>query len=337
VKQMNNLKYSYYLGRSLEQKYSTTVKPDHPLIFSGPDIIVGDRGKLFGIFIPKYSEFNNHYLLYSRVIYSKMAYPNNLISILLFSDKFESLWDFSSPLNWPFNNCFSEHSLSELYSFIDKSNGNNNNTYFEEEVCPQNHDVYSAIYTNIFSELQNDMNSEYNYCKPSKTTKSSYSSTREAQRLDYDIQVSTDIISKELHNHTADKITNINYPLGFHETNNFKSSFSSNFNIQQGDNRLTQNDCIPRIIRRKEIDLYSEDLLSIHTGGYVSGQLDSYNHKGILYLECGQISQYRFDPIKPIRALAFMGVFPYLKLLKGKYERLIETTQEQYEKIIRKY
>ncbi|HEX9990401.1 MAG TPA: hypothetical protein VGE45_18225 [Chloroflexia bacterium] len=63
------------VGKFLRDDYTVAVSPDHPRLFVAPDILVGYRGRLAAVFIPKVTELNSVDDLLVRLAISRLALP----------------------------------------------------------------------------------------------------------------------------------------------------------------------------------------------------------------------------------------------------------------------
>lgn len=61
-------------------------RPDHPLLFAGPDILAGSNGQLVAAFVPKARELTSWKLLQSRLIANRLALPVHTKCILVCDD-----------------------------------------------------------------------------------------------------------------------------------------------------------------------------------------------------------------------------------------------------------
>lgn len=58
-------------------------KPDHPLLFSGPDVLVGSRGSLLAAFFAKSSEAARPKELFARLVASRLALPGHTTCVVV--------------------------------------------------------------------------------------------------------------------------------------------------------------------------------------------------------------------------------------------------------------
>lgn len=75
------------LARSLRSDLPSSAviaeQPDHPLLFAGPDIIVGSEGNLVAAFFPKMNELNSWKTLLSRLTAVRLALPAHAKCVLV--------------------------------------------------------------------------------------------------------------------------------------------------------------------------------------------------------------------------------------------------------------
>lgn len=65
------------------RSFSHVFGPDHPLLFRGPDLLLGNQQTLTGIFVPNAAEQRNPAHLIARLIATRLAYPNEMRCVLL--------------------------------------------------------------------------------------------------------------------------------------------------------------------------------------------------------------------------------------------------------------
>ncbi|MEX0805796.1 MAG: hypothetical protein WD688_21125 [Candidatus Binatia bacterium] len=82
------------IERRLSKDFIVSSRPDHPHLFDTPDIIVGGRGILSAVFVPKARELKNPEMLLARLIATRLAFPSNtrcfFITIPLLTDEFSA-------------------------------------------------------------------------------------------------------------------------------------------------------------------------------------------------------------------------------------------------------
>lgn len=66
-----------------ETELTTVVRPDHPFLVNGPDVLVGGRGKLIALFVPTSSEAGDGEQLMARVGLTRLALPSHATCILV--------------------------------------------------------------------------------------------------------------------------------------------------------------------------------------------------------------------------------------------------------------
>lgn len=67
----------------LTPRFVVSVKPDHPYLFDGPDILAGGDGRLLAIFRPRAAELSSPNRLFARLMLTKIALPDHARYILL--------------------------------------------------------------------------------------------------------------------------------------------------------------------------------------------------------------------------------------------------------------
>jgi hypothetical protein len=68
----------------LPEEAVVAVSPDHPFLFSGPDILVGSRGTLVATFVVKSSEIRRPKELVARLIASRLAFPAHTKFVVIY-------------------------------------------------------------------------------------------------------------------------------------------------------------------------------------------------------------------------------------------------------------
>ena len=68
---------------SRDNSLIVAVEPDHPLLFSGPDVLVGGNGRVVTFFLPKVRELRNPDLLLARLAVARLALPATMRAALL--------------------------------------------------------------------------------------------------------------------------------------------------------------------------------------------------------------------------------------------------------------
>src|SRR5262245_40931746 len=71
------------LQTRLPRQFIVSLRPDHPHLLDSPDIIVGGRGILSALFVPKVGELRNPEILLARLIGSRLAFPRNVRCFLV--------------------------------------------------------------------------------------------------------------------------------------------------------------------------------------------------------------------------------------------------------------
>jgi len=67
----------------LKKTFFVVEEPDHPFIFSGPDALIAERGKLLAFFIPSKAERSSPNKLFSRLLNARIVYPVHTQMILI--------------------------------------------------------------------------------------------------------------------------------------------------------------------------------------------------------------------------------------------------------------
>lgn len=83
---MNRLRTLRSIARLLASKDNgliVAVEPDHPLLFSGPDVLVGVKGRVATFFLPKVRELRRPDLLLTRLAIARLALPATMRAALL--------------------------------------------------------------------------------------------------------------------------------------------------------------------------------------------------------------------------------------------------------------
>jgi hypothetical protein len=60
------------------------VRPEHPFLISGPDILIKSKNQLYSIFVPTASELRVPDFLSGRIVGARLAYPSFVAPIILF-------------------------------------------------------------------------------------------------------------------------------------------------------------------------------------------------------------------------------------------------------------
>lgn len=74
------------LQRELDSSYIVVPGPCHPLLIEGPDALVGGKGGMLAIFVPKAKERRRPDLLEVRFILSRLALPPSARHVLVLAD-----------------------------------------------------------------------------------------------------------------------------------------------------------------------------------------------------------------------------------------------------------
>lgn len=67
------------------------VRPDHPHLFAGPDVLIGSRGVITALFLPSWRDGTNYRDLIARLTASKLALPAKTYFVLVLPDADVSL------------------------------------------------------------------------------------------------------------------------------------------------------------------------------------------------------------------------------------------------------
>jgi hypothetical protein len=114
-------KTSLDLQNQLKDSMIVAYRPDHPFLFSGPDILVGGGGRLIAVFVPKVSEKYNSKEIYARLIAAKLALPHHTIYIYISqSTEFEQI----SNVTMHFHEVFGSSETSNLVNYIKRHEAN---------------------------------------------------------------------------------------------------------------------------------------------------------------------------------------------------------------------
>lgn len=72
------------IATMLEDDFEVVQNPDHPFLFLGPDLLVGTRDHIVGIFLVHYDELTHPEELLARMAMSRIGYPDNFQAVLIF-------------------------------------------------------------------------------------------------------------------------------------------------------------------------------------------------------------------------------------------------------------
>ena len=109
------------LERRLPKEFIVSVRPDHPHLLESPDIIVGGRGVLSAIFVPKARELQNPEILLARLIGSRLAFPSEIRCFLTATPLIAD--DFSLAVSEHFDRSFELTDLIHLIESIQEIEG----------------------------------------------------------------------------------------------------------------------------------------------------------------------------------------------------------------------
>lgn len=71
------------LVRSLRRDWVIALRPDHPNLFDGPDILAGRTGRLLALFIPHQREISNPARLQARLVLTRLALGDHAWCVLV--------------------------------------------------------------------------------------------------------------------------------------------------------------------------------------------------------------------------------------------------------------
>jgi hypothetical protein len=74
------------------------VKPEHPFLISGPDILIKSEGQLYSIFLPTSSELRVPDFLSGRIVGARLAYPSFVMPIVVFDEPLDNVMTGNVPV-----------------------------------------------------------------------------------------------------------------------------------------------------------------------------------------------------------------------------------------------
>lgn len=96
-----------YLDKELSGRFRVAIRPDHPLILGGPDLLAGGRGSLCAIFVQKHGEQERPNDLLTRLANTRLALPSHTVCYVMksptvalepqmpsFADNFDGVFEF---------------------------------------------------------------------------------------------------------------------------------------------------------------------------------------------------------------------------------------------------
>jgi hypothetical protein len=105
------------IGRAFSRNYEVSIDPDHPYLFTSPDVLIGENGTLIAVFVPRNEEERAPQGLYARLIATRLALPSNTRCVLqLKRSKANALSN--NPIVSQFDETFAVDSMSELRRYV---------------------------------------------------------------------------------------------------------------------------------------------------------------------------------------------------------------------------
>jgi hypothetical protein len=80
---MNAFESAKELAAKMSAISKVVVRPDHPYLFNGPDLIAGNEGNLYAFFIRRKQELNREEELRARLCRTRLALPAHTVCVLV--------------------------------------------------------------------------------------------------------------------------------------------------------------------------------------------------------------------------------------------------------------
>lgn len=141
----------------LGHDYKVALRPDHPFLAIGPDIIVGGQGALVAILIPKVSEIRMPHELLVRLAFGRLALPAHTRFVLVLEHRSIQLGNPKTSIPISFDAVFTEKKMQGLVKFI--SSQDSAVTHFGEKILEVQHRQYSRA-TTFFVESRHALSAE---------------------------------------------------------------------------------------------------------------------------------------------------------------------------------
>jgi hypothetical protein len=287
---MSNLGQEIFriITNKLGRETHIAVRPDHPMLLAGPDVFLALPGNLVSLFIPKQQEIADPDKLLVRLALSRLALPSHAKWVLLIPRHLVS-WGYSNQVARNFHETIDEKGISQLRTFL---------------VSPPP-DKISPIPEELRKKVNNRFEDAY------RTSTESFSAERKREGK----RVLTALAHKQ-------KFIMAHVPrLVPRETT---ASGHWKVYMDQGESEYLRKQAPARsIVEKDDVVLGELDTPRIQSFSYHSMRLNENLFRltytldnGIPYfkkqklvslLQVTSVPTNRFDPMKPLRVLAFAG------------------------------
>ncbi|GJM16104.1 MAG: hypothetical protein DHS20C13_14310 [Thermodesulfobacteriota bacterium] len=274
---INPFKIAAYLEKRLGQEYVLAPRPDHPLLYSPPDLLIGGMGNTFAIFSPNANDIISPWNFSSRLILSKLVLPVHTKYVLLVPYMVSSDFTF---FNRDFDRVFSDDEMPKLTDYIKKDDNTNlNMREFARfgKIKKQALDRFALLYE--FSIKEKDHETQYD----------TISSTEE-------------ILNLLNHDFSKLKSENISYI----------AEYGGKKRTIRNDNLYLYNNSILANTKAKERQYFrtlsSLSDISINLNFVLDDGIPYHSNKfPFNFLFVDELPQNRNDTYKPLRAAAYAG------------------------------
>lgn len=116
------------------------VKPEHPFLIHGPDLLIKSQDRIFSIFLPTFSELRIPDFLSGRIIGARLAYPSFVAPVILFDGSLDDIRTGTVP-TFP--------NIQELMLFVRK--GDNVSDRVNKELAYAKH-LHQRRYATVLKE-----------------------------------------------------------------------------------------------------------------------------------------------------------------------------------------
>ena len=114
---MNRRLITESLVRVIGKQYTVSISPDLPHLIDGPDLLLAREGKLCAVFIPRVAESKNPDILLFRLALSRLGLPDHVTSALVVNNE-NVAKKYLNQIAWHFDRAFSNDDFEELGSFV---------------------------------------------------------------------------------------------------------------------------------------------------------------------------------------------------------------------------
>jgi hypothetical protein len=140
---MNVYEFANNLSRALPKGFVISPRPDHPHLYSPPDIIAGGRGTIVAIFIPRKSELRNPNELLARLTVTRLGLPGHTRCVALLQSTNQA---FEQVVQTNFHGIIGLEDQHSLSQFIQDPKAVGNASPVPSEIREQAHRRYQLLY-----------------------------------------------------------------------------------------------------------------------------------------------------------------------------------------------